>query len=63
MNKDLSPPLFIEEVAQAKRSDGGVKAAAVGADRCVCPTRQQQGNDKGEHTGSPLQKQQKKHPQ
>ena len=22
--KDLSPPLFIEEVAQAKRSDGGV---------------------------------------
>ena len=24
--KDLSPPLFIEEVAQAKRSDGGVKS-------------------------------------
>ena len=23
--KDLSPPLFIEEVAQAKRCDGGVK--------------------------------------
>ena len=22
--KDLSPPLFIEEVVQAKRSDGGV---------------------------------------
>ena len=30
--KDLSPPLFIEEVAQAKRSDGGVKTPTVGAD-------------------------------
>ena len=46
--KNLSPPLFIEEVAQAKRSDGGVKTPAVGADRRVCPTKQQQGNNKGE---------------
>ena len=27
-HKDLSPPMFIEEVAQAKRCDGGVKVPA-----------------------------------
>lgn len=37
-----TPPLCEEEVAQAKRNDGGdehkqSKANNVGADRCVCP--------------------------
>ena len=36
--KYLSPPLFIEEVARAKRCDGGVKTpTTVGADPRVCP--------------------------
>ena len=52
--KNLSPPLFIEEVAQAKRSDGGVKTpTTVVAGRRVCPANTSNAIP-GEHIGSPL---------
>ena len=45
--KNLSPPLFIEEVARAKRCDGGVKTpTTVVADRCVCPANTSNSGDR-----------------